>query len=149
MSAHVLALERDLELLGQRLVGRMVAKEPPSHSKRPFEVIATLEGAAILASQGRIAGYQNWRGSGQMAMPPTRIFSNICLSSLAQARSARDLSYGQHEDRTPTHGYEPTREAAMAARRRAFQACHRWCASDAGERSARTARQRPPTQLLS
>ena len=23
------------------------------------------------------------------------------------------LSYGQHEDRTPTHGYEPTREAAM------------------------------------
>jgi hypothetical protein len=25
------------------------------------------------------------------------------------------LAYGQHEDRSPTHGYEPTREAAMAA----------------------------------
>jgi hypothetical protein len=26
------------------------------------------------------------------------------------------LAYGQrHEERTPTHGYEPTREAAMAA----------------------------------
>ena len=25
------------------------------------------------------------------------------------------LIYGYHEDRTPTHGYEPTREAAMAA----------------------------------
>jgi hypothetical protein len=25
------------------------------------------------------------------------------------------LAYGQHEDRTPTHGYEPTREQAMAA----------------------------------
>jgi hypothetical protein len=25
------------------------------------------------------------------------------------------LAYGHHEDRTPTHGYEPTREAAMAA----------------------------------
>jgi len=25
------------------------------------------------------------------------------------------LLYGYHEDRTPTHGYEPTREAAMAA----------------------------------
>src|SRR5215831_17888535 len=25
------------------------------------------------------------------------------------------LAYGYHEDRTPTHGYEPTREAAMAA----------------------------------
>jgi hypothetical protein len=25
------------------------------------------------------------------------------------------LAYGQHEDRTPMHGYEMTREAAMAA----------------------------------
>jgi hypothetical protein len=25
------------------------------------------------------------------------------------------LAYGYHEDRTPTYGYEPTREAAMAA----------------------------------
>jgi hypothetical protein len=25
------------------------------------------------------------------------------------------LAFGQHEDPTPTHGYEPTREAAMAA----------------------------------
>jgi hypothetical protein len=23
------------------------------------------------------------------------------------------LAFGQHEDRTPTHGYEPTREGAM------------------------------------
>jgi len=27
-------------------------------------------------------------------------------------------AFGHHEDRTPTHGYEPTREAAMAARKR-------------------------------
>jgi hypothetical protein len=25
------------------------------------------------------------------------------------------MSFGHHEDRTPTHGYEPTREEAMAA----------------------------------
>jgi hypothetical protein len=25
------------------------------------------------------------------------------------------LAYGHHEDRTPTHGYGPTRKAAMAA----------------------------------
>jgi hypothetical protein len=25
------------------------------------------------------------------------------------------LAFGHHEDRSPTHGYEPTREAAMAA----------------------------------
>jgi hypothetical protein len=25
------------------------------------------------------------------------------------------LAFGHHEDRAPTHGYEPTHEAAMAA----------------------------------
>jgi hypothetical protein len=29
------------------------------------------------------------------------------------------LAFGQHEDRTPTHGYEATREAAMARSRKA------------------------------
>jgi len=27
----------------------------------------------------------------------------------------RTLAFGHHEDRTPTHGYEATREEAMAA----------------------------------
>jgi len=27
------------------------------------------------------------------------------------------LAFGYHEDRTPTHGYEATREEAMASRR--------------------------------
>jgi hypothetical protein len=31
------------------------------------------------------------------------------------------LAYGQHEDRSPTHGYEPTREAAMAAFARSWR----------------------------
>jgi hypothetical protein len=31
------------------------------------------------------------------------------------APSIWTLAFGQHEDRTPTHGYEATREAAMAA----------------------------------
>jgi len=30
-------------------------------------------------------------------------------------RRAVDLAFGQHEDRTLTHGYAETREAAMAA----------------------------------
>ena len=33
----ILALKRGLEPLAQRPIGRMVAQEPPSHSKRPFE----------------------------------------------------------------------------------------------------------------
>ena len=32
------------------------------------------------------------------------------------------LAFGHHEDRTPTHGYEPTREAAMAAFRQELAA---------------------------
>jgi hypothetical protein len=41
----------------------------------------------------------------------------IFLSAAAPERGQWmwTLGYGYHEDRTPTHGYEPTREAAMAA----------------------------------
>ena len=31
------------------------------------------------------------------------------------------LAYGYHEDRMPTHGYEPTRDAAMAAFARSWR----------------------------
>jgi hypothetical protein len=31
------------------------------------------------------------------------------------------LTYGHHEDRSPTHGYEPTREAAMQAFARSWR----------------------------
>jgi hypothetical protein len=31
------------------------------------------------------------------------------------------LAFGHHEDRTPTHGYEPTREPAMAAFARSWR----------------------------
>ena len=31
------------------------------------------------------------------------------------------LAYGHHEDRSPTHGYEATREAAMAAFARSWR----------------------------
>jgi hypothetical protein len=36
-------------------------------------------------------------------------------------RKAVDAAFGHHEDRTPTHGYEPTREAAMAAFRKSWR----------------------------
>jgi|EndMetStandDraft_9_1072997.scaffolds.fasta_scaffold1151892_1 hypothetical protein len=31
------------------------------------------------------------------------------------------IAYGHHEDRTPTRGYEPTRDAAMAAFAKSWQ----------------------------
>ena len=33
------------------------------------------------------------------------------------------LAFGHHEDRTPTHGYEPTREAAMTAFAKSWRRC--------------------------
>ena len=38
-----------------------------------------------------------------------------CPLTHAQFPWVWTLTYGYHEDRTPTHGYEPTREAAMQA----------------------------------
>jgi hypothetical protein len=49
----------------------------------------------------------------------------MAVTSLSVAAAPQDrqwmwtFAYGCHEDRTPTHGYEPTREAAMAASRSA------------------------------
>jgi hypothetical protein len=34
------------------------------------------------------------------------------------------LAFGQHEDRTPTHGYATTREAAMAAFAKSWPRTH-------------------------
>jgi hypothetical protein len=44
-----------------------------------------------------------------------RIVGGIMLSADAQFPWVWTLTYGYHEDRTPTHGYGPTREAAMLA----------------------------------
>jgi len=46
--------------------------------------------------------------------------SSICRAVEAAAVPAGmswmwTLAFGHHKDRTPTHGYAPTREAAMAA----------------------------------
>jgi hypothetical protein len=51
---------------------------------------------------------------------PGAVVGRIMLSPAAPAdrQWMRSLAYGHHRDRTPTHGYEPTRAAAMAAFRK-------------------------------
>ena len=44
-----------------------------------------------------------------------RIVGRIMLSAEAGKPWMWSLYHGQHEDRTPTHGYEPTRESALHA----------------------------------
>jgi hypothetical protein len=45
-----------------------------------------------------------------------RIVGRIMLSAgSAASQWVWTLAYGHHEDRTPTHGYEASREAAMQA----------------------------------
>ena len=43
-----------------------------------------------------------------------RIVGRIMLSADAQFPWVWTLTYGYHEDRTPTHGYEPTRRGRHA-----------------------------------
>jgi len=40
---------------------------------------------------------------------------DVLADGVSSAASSTPLAFGHHEDRTPTHGYEATREAAMAA----------------------------------
>jgi hypothetical protein len=46
-----------------------------------------------------------------------QVIGYIRLSSAARTATPWmwTLAYGQHEDRTPTHGYQATRDAAMQA----------------------------------
>src|SRR3979411_2419813 len=53
-----------------------------------------------------------------------RIVGRIMLSADAQFPWVWALTYGYHKDRTPTHGYEAPREAAMQAVARSW---HREC----------------------
>jgi hypothetical protein len=48
------------------------------------------------------------------------------------------LAYGYHEDRTPTHGYEATREAAMAAFAKSWAARIAACIGEPGGERAGT-----------
>src|SRR5438034_944844 len=82
----------------------MVAQEPPSHSKHRVEAIATREGVAIPASQGRIAGYRIGRDQSAdiravahtatlPVHPPLRHFcaSLICTTSAPPFASVRQM----------------------------------------------------------
>jgi len=52
-----------------------------------------------------------------------KIVGRIMLSNgSATSQWVWTISYHYHEDRTPTHGYEPTRDAAMKA---FFRSWHR------------------------
>jgi hypothetical protein len=67
------------------------------------------------ASASRLSG--EWNDDDFDVRPTT-----VASASIMKVHAAPEgtpwvwtLAFGQHEDRTPTHGYEPTREAAMAA----------------------------------
>jgi hypothetical protein len=57
-----------------------------------------------------------WRDDDYDVICQGAVVGRVFLSPAAphDRRWMWTLGYGYHEDRTPTHGYEPTREAAMA-----------------------------------
>jgi catechol 2,3-dioxygenase-like lactoylglutathione lyase family enzyme len=93
-------------------------------------------GAGVLAAGVKFnpsEGYQSWsailkRASAWRASGPWRnddydVFEDsVVVGRIMKVHAAPvgspwmwTLAFGHHEDRMPTHGYEPTREAAMAA----------------------------------
>jgi hypothetical protein len=67
------------------------------------------------ASASRLSG--EWSDDDYDVLCEDEVVGRIMKAAAAPVDQPRlwTLAYGYHEDRTPTHGYEPTREAAMAA----------------------------------
>jgi hypothetical protein len=83
----------------------MVVLAPSSHD-RTMAAMADLLLRRAPAAPGEV--YDVLRGR--------KIVGRIMLSNgSAASQWVWTMSYHYHEDRTPTHGYEPTRDAAMKA----------------------------------
>jgi hypothetical protein len=65
------------------------------------------------ASASRSSG--EWSGDDYDVLADGVVVGRIMKAAAKPADASWLWTYGQHEDRTPTHGYEATREAAMAA----------------------------------
>jgi len=67
------------------------------------------------ASANRPSG--KWNDDDYDVLADGVVVGRIFKANAALVGSPRTwtLAFGQHEDRTPSHGYEATREAAMAA----------------------------------
>jgi hypothetical protein len=65
------------------------------------------------ASASRRSG--EWSDDDYDVLADGVVVGRIMKAAAKPADSSWLWTYGQHEDRTPTHGYEATREAAMAA----------------------------------
>ena len=73
------------------------------------------------ASASRPSG--QWSEDDYDVIADDAVVARIMLAAAAQVGSPWlwTLAYGHHEDRTPTHGYEATREGAMAAFARSWR----------------------------
>jgi hypothetical protein len=65
------------------------------------------------SSASRSSG--EWSDDDYDVLADGAVVGRIMKAAAKPADASWLWTYGQHEDRTPTHGYEATREAAMAA----------------------------------
>jgi hypothetical protein len=65
------------------------------------------------ASANRPSG--QWNDDDFDVLANSEVVGRIFKANAAPVGSPWTLAFGHHEDRTPTHGYAATREAAMAA----------------------------------
>jgi hypothetical protein len=78
-------------------------------------------GQLVRASASRLSG--EWSDDDYDVLCEGAVVGRIMKSAAAPVGQPWlwTLAYGHHEDRTPTHGYEPTREAAMTAFARSWR----------------------------
>ena len=97
------------------------------------------------ASASRSSG--EWSDDDYDVLADGVVVGRIMKAAATDASWLWTLAYGQHEDRTPTHGYEATREAAMAAFAKSWRregSCA--CSMVLGCKSGRRAGAPPPAE---
>src|SRR5262249_60671290 len=75
------------------------------------EAIEDAGGVVKNVNDAKLEAVEAWIGESRRWL-----LDGLRLGRIDVAKANRaTLAFGHHEDRWPTHGYEPTREAAMAA----------------------------------
>jgi len=106
-----------LPRLATATLQRVVAGGWKSDAGRRALIVGMMARTLILkrASASRQGG--EWNDYDLEVLADGVVVGRIMLAAAAPVGSPWlwTLGYGHHEDRSPTHGYEPRREAAMAA----------------------------------
>jgi hypothetical protein len=121
MLAQGFTIEQTVELvrawLATAQTERVVSPDRASRGRAGEDHRGGAAGAGRIAMPSLILQHSEWSDDEYDVLADGVAVGRIMKATAAPEgiRWLWTLAHGYHEDRTPTHGYEPTREAAMAA----------------------------------